>query len=79
MTGTTSSVSGSVSVDGVWTGAEAASFRAVIAAFHKSYPNVKVGYKSAGDNLPTVLATSISGAIRLTWRISRNRASSSSS
>jgi alpha-glucoside transport system substrate-binding protein len=60
-TKTTSSVSGTVSVDGVWTGAEASSFRAVIAAFNKSYPNVKVDYASAGDNLPTVLATSISG------------------
>jgi ABC-type glycerol-3-phosphate transport system substrate-binding protein len=56
-----SNVSGTVSVDGVWTGAEATSFRAVIASFNKSYPNVKVNYKSAGDNLPTVLATSISG------------------
>ena len=43
---------GSITFDGVWTGAEAANFGAVIKAFNKSYPDVKVNYKPVGDNLP---------------------------
>jgi ABC-type glycerol-3-phosphate transport system substrate-binding protein len=58
---TQSQVSGSVSFDGVWSGAEANAFQAVIAAFNKQYPNVKVHYKSLGDNLPTVLSTAVAG------------------
>ncbi len=54
-------VSGSISFDGVWTGAEAKAFGAVIKAFNAVYPNVKVNYKPVGDNLPTVLSTAVAG------------------
>ena len=37
-TSAASSVSGNVSFDGVWTGAEATHFQAVIKAFNKQYP-----------------------------------------
>lgn len=55
------SVSGTVSVAGVWSGQEEESFNAVIAAFNERYPNVKVNYTSAGDQLPTVLSTAVQG------------------
>jgi alpha-glucoside transport system substrate-binding protein len=54
-------VSGSISFDGIWTGAEAKNFGQVIKAFNKVYPNVKVNYKPVGNNVPTVLATAIAG------------------
>jgi ABC-type glycerol-3-phosphate transport system substrate-binding protein len=54
-------VSGSITFDGVWTGAEASAFGAVITAFNKTYPNVKVNYKPVGDNLPTVVSTAVAG------------------
>jgi len=54
-------VSGSVSFDGIWTGSEATAFGKVIKAFNKVYPNVHVNYKPVGNNVPTVLATSIAG------------------
>jgi alpha-glucoside transport system substrate-binding protein len=54
-------VSGSITFDGIWTGAEATHFANVIKVFNKTYPNVKVEYKPVGDNLPTVLATAIAG------------------
>jgi ABC-type glycerol-3-phosphate transport system substrate-binding protein len=54
-------VSGSVSVIGIWTGDEQRSFRAVIDKFNESYPDVKVRYTSAGDNLPTVVGTAVEG------------------
>ena len=57
----TAAVSGSVTFDGIWTGAEANAFGQVIKAFNKVYPNVKINYKPVGNNLPTVLATSIAG------------------
>ena len=72
-------VSGSITFDGIWTGAEAKSFGDVIKAFNKKYPNVKVNYKPVGNNIPTVLAPPSPAAIRRTWRTSRSRASSSSS
>jgi len=52
-------VSGSITFDGVWTGAEAKSFGQVITAFNKVYPGVKVNYKPVGDNLPTVVSTAV--------------------
>jgi alpha-glucoside transport system substrate-binding protein len=55
------SVTGSLTIDGVWTGAEEQHFQAVLAGFKKRYPNVKVSYKSTGDNTPTVLATAVTG------------------
>jgi alpha-glucoside transport system substrate-binding protein len=54
-------VSGTISFDGVWTGNEAKNFGAVIQAFNKVYPQVKVNYKPVGDNLPTVLSTAVAG------------------
>jgi ABC-type glycerol-3-phosphate transport system substrate-binding protein len=54
-------VSGSVSFDGVWTGAEATDFGDVIKAFNQQYPNVKINYKPLGNNLTTILATAITG------------------
>jgi hypothetical protein len=54
-------VSGSVSFDGIWTGAEATAFGKVIKAFNKNYPNVHINYKPVGNNVPTVLATAIAG------------------
>ena len=56
-------VSGSITFDGIWTGAEAASFGAVIKAFNKTYPDVKVSYKPVGDNLPQVVSTAVAGMI----------------
>lgn len=54
-------VSGSVTFDGIWTGAEATDFGLVIKAFNKVYPNVKIKYKPLGNNETTVLATAITG------------------
>jgi alpha-glucoside transport system substrate-binding protein len=54
-------VSGSVSVVGIWTGDEQKSFQAVIDKFNETYPNVKVKYTSAGDNVPTVVSTAVEG------------------
>jgi alpha-glucoside transport system substrate-binding protein len=55
------SVSGSISFDGIWTGSEATAFGKVIKAFNQTYPNVHVNYKPVGNNVPTVLATAIAG------------------
>jgi alpha-glucoside transport system substrate-binding protein len=55
------SVSGSVSFDGVWTGSEATDFGKVISAFNKVYPNVHVKYNPLGNNETTVLGTAITG------------------
>ncbi|MGH3002271.1 MAG: ABC transporter substrate-binding protein, partial [Gaiellaceae bacterium] len=55
------SVSGSVTFDGIWTGAEATAFGKVIKAFNKVYPKVHVKYKPVGNNVPTVLATAVAG------------------
>jgi alpha-glucoside transport system substrate-binding protein len=46
---------------GVWSGAEAANFKAVLAGFTKLNPGVSVKYTSAGDNTPTVLSTAVAG------------------
>jgi alpha-glucoside transport system substrate-binding protein len=54
-------VSGSVSVVGIWTGDEQRSFQAVIDAFNEQYPDVRVRYTSAGDNVPTVVGTAVEG------------------
>ena len=40
---------------------EQKSFQAVLDGFKKKYPNVKVKYTSAGDNIPTVLSTAVAG------------------
>ena len=54
-------VSGSVSVMGIWVGEEQKSFQAVIDDFTSRFPNVKVTYTPAGNNLPTVLTTAVQG------------------
>jgi alpha-glucoside transport system substrate-binding protein len=54
-------VSGSLSWVGVWSGAEQKNFQAVLNAFEKKFPGVKVKYTSAGDNVPTVLSTAVAG------------------
>src|SRR5262249_44515670 len=54
-------VSGTINFDGIWTAAEATAFGKVIAAFNKVYPKVKVNYHPVGNNLPTILATAITG------------------
>jgi alpha-glucoside transport system substrate-binding protein len=56
-----STVSGKLAMTGIWTSVEQKSFEAVIAAFTKKYPDIKVTYTSAGNNTPTVLATAIQG------------------
>jgi hypothetical protein len=60
-TAVNTSLRGTVTFDGIWTGAEAVSFGKVIAAFNKVYPNVKVNYKPVGNNLTTVLSTALAG------------------
>jgi alpha-glucoside transport system substrate-binding protein len=60
-TRSTQAVSGSITFDGIWTGAEAKSIGAVISAFNKTNPNVHVNYKPVGDNLPTVIGTALAG------------------
>ena len=59
--GSTSSVSGSVSMVGIWAGPEQKSFEAVISDFNKQYPNVHINYTSAGNNITTVLSTAVQG------------------
>jgi ABC-type glycerol-3-phosphate transport system substrate-binding protein len=54
-------VSGNVSMVGIWTATEQTSFQAVIAGFHKKYPNVTVNYTSTGNNTPTILQTRLAG------------------
>jgi alpha-glucoside transport system substrate-binding protein len=54
-------VSGNVKIVGVWTGPEQAHFQAVLNGFKAKYPNVKVNYRSTGDNTPTVLSTAVTG------------------
>ena len=55
-------VKGTITFDGIWTASSGQTqFAQVIAAFNKTYPNVKVNYKPVGNNLPTVLATAVAG------------------
>ena len=54
-------VSGNLSWVGIWSGAEQKHFQAVLSAFQKKFPGVKVKYTSAGDNVPTVLSTAVAG------------------
>jgi alpha-glucoside transport system substrate-binding protein len=58
---TAQTVSGSVSVTGIWVGEEQRSFQAVIDDFRSRFPNVKVTYTPAGNNLPTILTTAVQG------------------
>lgn len=60
-TDTAADVSGDVSVVGIWTGPEQRSFQAVIDRFNETYPDVRVNYQAAGDNVPTVVGTAVEG------------------
>jgi ABC-type glycerol-3-phosphate transport system substrate-binding protein len=61
-TSSASSVSGTVTFDGIWTSSTGQKqFQAVIDGFNKVYPKVHVNYKPVGNNLPTVLATAVAG------------------
>jgi alpha-glucoside transport system substrate-binding protein len=60
-TSANTNVSGNVSVVGIWTGDEQKSFQSVIDRFNETYPNVRVKYTSAGDNVPTVVGTAVEG------------------
>lgn len=55
------SVSGSISMIGVWTGPEQESMQAVIDGFTAKNPDVTVKYTSGGDNIVTVLSTAVEG------------------
>jgi alpha-glucoside transport system substrate-binding protein len=54
-------VSGSISIMGVWTGAERQRFQAVLDNFREENPDVSIRYTPAGDQLPTQLATAVEG------------------
>jgi alpha-glucoside transport system substrate-binding protein len=54
-------VSGNISIIAKWTGDEETSFQAVLDAFKKANPDVKVSYQGAGDNAPQVISTAIAG------------------
>ena len=54
------SVSGSINVLAVWTGAEGEAFQAVLDGFTEANPDVNVSYQSAQDPA-TVLSTSVEG------------------
>jgi alpha-glucoside transport system substrate-binding protein len=54
-------VSGEITIAGLWTGGEGESFQAVLDGFKEQNPDVTVKYQAAGDNLPTLLATSVEG------------------
>jgi alpha-glucoside transport system substrate-binding protein len=54
------SVSGTISVLAVWTGAEGEAFQAVLDGFKEENPDVKVSYKAAAEPA-TVLSTSVEG------------------
>ncbi len=55
------SISGSISLMGIWVGTEQQSIQAVLDGFKEKYPNVDVKYNAAGDNIVTVLATAVQG------------------
>ena len=62
VSGTTdNTLSGKVSVTAVWSGSEQDSFQAILDEFEAENPGVTVEYTSAGNNLPTVLSTSVTG------------------
>jgi alpha-glucoside transport system substrate-binding protein len=54
------SVSGTISVLAVWTGAEGEAFQAVLDGFNEANPDVTVNYQAANDPA-TVLSTSVEG------------------
>ncbi len=54
-------VSGEIAVMAVWTGPEQEAFQAVLDSFTELNLDVTVNYTSAGDQLPTQLATAVEG------------------
>ena len=54
-------VSGDISIIGKWTGGEQKSFQAVVDAFEKQNPDVKVKYTPGGDNTPQLVSTAVAG------------------
>jgi alpha-glucoside transport system substrate-binding protein len=54
-------VKGSLTMMAKWSGDEQKSFQKVLDQFQKLYPNVTVKFTSAGNELPTVLATAVAG------------------
>jgi alpha-glucoside transport system substrate-binding protein len=54
-------VSGNLSMVGIWSGPEQKNFQLVLDGFQKKFPDVKVKYRSAGNNTPTVLSTAVAG------------------
>jgi ABC-type glycerol-3-phosphate transport system substrate-binding protein len=60
-TSANTSVSGNVKFWGIWSASEQKAFESVIAGFNKQYPNVHVTYTSKGNDIPTILATAITG------------------
>lgn len=54
-------VSGTISIIAKWTGDEQKSFLAVVDAFNKKYPDVKVKYTPGGDNTPQLVSTAVAG------------------
>src|SRR5215210_4514866 len=59
-TGGGEDVSGTITIQAVWTGQEGESFQAVLDKFKEQYPDVTVNYKSAQD-IATVLSTAVEG------------------
>jgi len=53
--------SGNISIIAKWTGDEQKSFEAVLDAFKKANPDVKITYQGAGDDAPQVISTAIAG------------------
>ena len=54
-------VSGTVSIIAKWTGDEQKSFLAVVDAFNKKNPDIKVKYTPGGDNTPQLVSTAVAG------------------
>jgi len=54
-------VSGSITLMGIWVGAEQEAIQGVLDAFGEAYPNVQVEYLPAGDEIVTRLSTALEG------------------
>jgi alpha-glucoside transport system substrate-binding protein len=54
-------VSGSITLMGIWVGAEQQAIEGVLETFGEAYPNVDVTYQPAGDELVTRLSTALEG------------------
>jgi ABC-type glycerol-3-phosphate transport system substrate-binding protein len=54
-------LSGTVSIIAKWTGDEQKSFEAVLGPFKKANPGVTIKYTGAGDNVPQIVSTAVSG------------------